>query len=182
MFTNKRVGFDARPALAPYSGIGQYVRQLFPSMFRLNPSVEWIAYASSEVRSHLIVDGLMDPVTIKPSTSRWIPRWRERSSERLDVFHGTNFKAPNYGQKNTVLTIHDLWLDRHPVYSKKLFGQRLSSWKTRRGAIRAEKIIAVSKFSKQEIHEVFSIPLEKIVVIYHGCSSDMYPEIGRAHV
>lgn len=68
-------------------------------------------------------------------------------------------------------------MDRFPVYSKKLFGQGLSSWKTRRGAARAEKIIAVSEFSKQEIHEVFGIPLEKIVVIYHGCSSDMYPDV-----
>ncbi|MEC4681383.1 MAG: glycosyltransferase family 1 protein [Nitrospirota bacterium] len=176
MLTNYRVGFDARPVLAPYSGIGQYVRQLFPSMFRINPSVEWIAYASLEARSHLSVDGLMNPVTIKPGASRWIPKWMDRSSERLNVFHGTNFKAPNYGQKKTVLTIHDLWLERYPAYSKKLLGQGLSSWKTRRGAAQAEKIIAVSKFSKQEIHEVFAIPCEKIAVIYHGCSCDMFPD------
>ena len=41
------------------------------------------------------------------------------------------------------------------TYSKKFLGQGLSSWKTRRGAERAEKIIAVSQFTKQEIHEVF---------------------------
>ena len=87
------------------------------------------------------------------------------SSERLNIFHGTNFKAPDYGQKKTVLTIHDVWLDRYPAYSKKLLGQGLSSWKTRRGTARAEKIIAVSHFSKQEIHEVFGIPLEKISVM-----------------
>ncbi len=173
---NKRVGFDARPVLAPYSGIGQYVRQLFPAMFRLNASVEWIAYASPEALSHLNVGGLMDQVTLKSSASRWVLGWLEQFSEPLNVFHGTNFKAPNYGQKKTVLTIHDLWLDRYPVYSKKLFGQRLSSWKTRRGTLRADKIIAVSKFSKQEIHEVFAIPWEQIVVIYHGCSCDMFPD------
>ena len=143
---NKRVGFDARPVLAPYSGIGQYVRQLFTAMFRLNASVEWLAYASPEVLSHLNVGGLMDQVTLKSSASRWVLGWLEQFSEPLNVFHGTNFKAPNYGQKKTVLTIHDLWLDRYPVYSKKLFGQRLSSWKTRRGTLRADKIIAVSKF------------------------------------
>ncbi len=173
--TNCRVGFDARPVLAPYSGIGQYVRQLFPSMFRLNPSVEWIAYASPEARSYLTAGGLMDFLTIKPRASGWIPRY----SERLDVFHGTNFKAPHYGQKKTVLTIHDLWLERYPAYSKKFLGQGLSSWKTRRGAERAEKIIAVSKFTKQEIHEVFAIPREKIVVIYHGCSCDMFPDCDK---
>jgi len=176
MLTNKRVGFDARPVLASYSGIGQYVRQLFPAMFRLNPPLEWIAYASPEALSHLKVGALLDQGTLKSSASRWRPGWMDRFSEPLDIFHGTNFKAKNYGQKKTVLTIHDLWLDRNPAYSKKLFGQRLSAWKTRRGAARAEKIITVSKFSKQEIHEMYTIPCEQIEVIYHGCSCDMYQD------
>jgi glycosyltransferase involved in cell wall biosynthesis len=176
MRTNNRIGFDARPVLAPYSGIGQYVRQLFPALFRLNAPIDWIAYAPPEALSHLNGGGLKDQVTVKPWASSWVSKSLAQFGVPLNIFHGTNFKAPNYGQNKTVLTIHDLWLDRNPVYSKKLLGQRLSSWKTRCGAIRADKIIAVSKFSKQEIHEVFAIPLEKIAVIYHGCSSGMFPD------
>ena len=176
MRTNKRVGFDARPVLALNSGIGQYVRQLFPAMFRLDDCHEWVAYASQEARPHLQVEDAIGRITLKPHPPKWGRAWWKKTGDSLDVFHGTNFKAPQYGQKSTVLTIHDLWLDRYPAYSKKLFGQRLSSWKTRRGGIRADKIIAVSQFSKQEIHEVLAIPMEKIVVIYHGCSSEMYPD------
>ncbi len=176
MSVSCRVGFDAGPAHAVYSGIGQYVRQLFPAMFQVNSTIEWVAYTTSRQTTH--PDGLetMAPLTIKPSEPRWLPSWMGSSYESLDLFHGTNFKALDYGQKKTVLTIHDLWLDRHPAFSKKLFGQALSSWKTRRCAIRADKIIAVSQFSKQEIHEVFGIPLEKIAVIFHGCSDDMFPD------
>lgn len=176
MAVSHRVGFDAGPAHSAYSGIGQYVRQLFPAMSRINSTIEWVAFAPTRPTTH--PNGLlaMVPLKIKPSEPRWLPSWMGYSNESLDLFHGTNFKAPNYGQKKTVLTIHDLWLDRYPVYSKKLFGQRLSSWKTRRSAIRADKIIAVSQFSKQEIHEVFGIPWEQIVVIYHGCSYDMFPD------
>jgi glycosyltransferase involved in cell wall biosynthesis len=171
-----RVGFDAGPAHSAYSGIGQNVRKLFPAMFQIKSTIEWVAFTPSRHTTHLNGLEAMAPLTIKPAEPRWLPSWLGYSHESLDLFHGTNFKAPNYGQKKTILTIHDLWLERYPAYSKKLLGQGLSSWKTRRGAIRAEKIIAVSQFSKQEIHEVFAIPLEKIAVIYHGCSYDMFPD------
>ena len=148
-----RIGFDAGPAQSPYSGIGQYVRQLFPAMLQINSSIEWVGFSPTKQTTSL--NGLEPKasLTIKPPKRRWLPSWIGGSHESLDLFHGTNFKAPNYGQKKTVLTIHDLWLERYPEYSKKLLGQRLSSWKTRRAAIQAEKIIAVSQFSKKEIHE-----------------------------
>ncbi len=176
MSVPRRIGFDAGPAHATYSGIGQYVRQLFPAMYELNPSIAWVGFSSANQTTHPKGLESIDSLTMKPSESGWLPYWMRHSPESLDLFHGTNFKARNYGQQKTVLTIHDLWLDRHPAFSKKLFGQGISSWKTRRGAIRAEKIIAVSEFTKQEIHEVFGIPLEKIAVIYHGCSGDMFPD------
>ena len=97
-------------------------------------------------------------------------------SERPEKFHGTNFKAPNFGQRHSVLTIHDLWLTRNPQYSKKLFGQALSSWKLGRRAIRMSRIIAVSEFSAQEIHNIFGVPREQIAVIHHGCSLNMYQD------
>lgn len=176
MSVSRRIGFDAGPAHATYSGIGQYVRQLFPAMYQLNSSIEWVGFSSAKQTNQSSALECIASLTMKPSETRWLPQWLGHSSESLDLFHGTNFKAPNYGQDKTVLTIHDLWLDRNPGYSKKLLGQQLSSWKTRRGAIRADKIIAVSQFSKQEIHEVFGIPMEKIAVIYHGCSRDMFPD------
>ena len=175
MSRTKTVGFDARPVLASYSGIGHYVRQLFPAMFRLNTSVEWIAFAPPHAHSHLGAHGPMGSFTLKTPASGF-RGWRDRFSKTLDIFHGTNFRASNYRQRKTVLTIHDLWLDRNPAYSKKVFGQRLSSWKTRREAIQAEKIIAVSEFSKQEIHELFAVPWEQIVVIHHGRSYEMFPD------
>ncbi len=176
MNVSRRIGFDAGPAHAIYSGIGQYVRQLFPAMYQLNSSIDWVGFSSANQATCPNGWESINSLTFKPSKSRWLPRWMRQSPESLDLFHGTNFKARNFGQKKTILTIHDLWLDRHPALSTKLFGQGISSWKTRRGAILAEKIIAVSEFTKQEIHEVFGIPLEKIVVIHHGCSGDMFPD------
>lgn len=103
MLTNKRIGFDVRPVMALYSGIGQYVRQLFPAMARLKEPVQWIAYAAPEVHMHVDARDFMDSVSWRIPPPNGIRRWMQPSSDSLDVFHGTNFKAPNYGQKKPSL-------------------------------------------------------------------------------
>lgn len=100
----------------------------------------------------------------------------QKERHPLHIFHGTNFKAPDYGQHRTVLTIHDVWLTRHPQYSKKLFGQALSSWKLGLRARQVSRVVAVSQFSAREIQEVFHLPSDRIAVIYHGPSPGMFPE------
>jgi glycosyltransferase involved in cell wall biosynthesis len=168
-----RVGFDAGPVLSSYSGIGQYVRCLFPAMFKLSQAIEWIAYSSSKIPP--LTFPFPPHVSWKNSESLWGLGLTTKKESRPHVFHGTNFKAPDYGQQRTVLTIHDLWLARNPQYSKKLFGQALSSWKLGLRAKRVSRVIAVSQFSAEEIQEVFHLPSEHITVIHHGRSPDMYP-------
>ena len=171
-----RVGFDAGPMRASYSGIGQYVRSLFPAMFTCSQAIEWVAYTSSNSSTHSFSFPFPSHVSVRCPESGWGFGQTPNEKGPLHVFHGTNFKAPNYGQQRTVLTIHDVWLARNPQYSKKLFGQALSSWKLGLRAKRVSRVIAVSQFSAREIQEVFHLPSEHIAVIYHGCSPDMYPD------
>ena len=170
-----RVAFDAGPILSSYSGIGQYVRGLFPAMFKRAHSIEWMAYTSSKISAQTFPLHPHSQVSWKYPESRWSFGLSKRERSQPHIFHGTNFKAPNYGQKCTVLTIHDLWLARNPHYSKKLFGEALSSWQLGIRAKRVSRVIAVSQFSSREIQEVFHLPSERIAVISHGCSPDMFP-------
>ncbi|MEX2493496.1 MAG: glycosyltransferase family 1 protein [Nitrospirales bacterium] len=169
-----RIGFDAGPILSSYSGIGQYVRGLFPAMFNLSQASEWVGYTSSKISADVFP--LHSHVSWKYPESRWGFRLVSPKQDRLQIFHGTNFKAPDYGQQRTVVTIHDLWLSRNPQYSKKLFGEAIATWKLGLRAKRVSRIIAVSQFSAREIQEVFDLPSEQIAVIYHGCSPDMFLE------
>ena len=84
------------------------------------------------------------------NSSRW-GMGKRGSSDQLDLYHGTNFKMQTVGRYGGVVTIHDLWLDRHPEYSKKMLGQWPSSFKTRQTALRARKTITVSEFSAREL-------------------------------
>jgi len=79
------------------------------------------------------------------------------------------------GRYGGIVTIHDLWLERFPEYSSKFLGQRLSSYKTKRTARRARKVITVSKFSAQELTELFGLSADQIVMIPNGVSDDFFP-------
>lgn len=171
-----RVGFDAGPIRSSYSGIGQYVRCLFSAMFKLSQAIEWVGYTPSDISAQTFPLHSHSHVSWKYPESRWRFPLTRPEQNPLQIFHGTNFKAPDYGQQRTVVTIHDLWLSRNPQYSKKLFGEALSTWKLGLRAKRVSRVIAVSQFSAREIQEVFDLPSEQIAVISHGCSPDMFPE------
>ncbi|WP_342346831.1 glycosyltransferase family 1 protein [uncultured Nitrospira sp.] len=171
-----RVGFDAGPMRSPYSGIGQYVRCLFPAMFTCSQDIEWEAYASSSGSSQTFPIHVPSHVSVKCSKSSWGGGRRAKDRCSLDIFHGTNFKTPDYGQRHSILTIHDVWLPRYPEYSKKIFGQALSSWKLGFRARHVSRVVAVSQFSSREIQEMFHLSSDRIAVIHHGPSPDMFPE------
>ncbi|MDR0510843.1 MAG: glycosyltransferase family 4 protein [Rikenellaceae bacterium] len=84
---------------------------------------------------------------------------------RYDVFHPTDTEAfmlralPD--NKPMVVTIHDAIVERET-------GQLLAT----KGdfARRADRIIAVSQATKDDIVELYGLPQEKIEVIYHGAS------------
>ena len=95
--------------------------------------------------------------------------------DELDLYHGTNFKMETVGRYGGVVMIHDLWLDRHPEYSKKMLGQWPSSFKTRQTAPRARKPITVSEFSARELMEVDGLKREHIRVIPNGVLGGFLP-------
>lgn len=101
---------------------------------------------------------------------------RKRGSfDRLDLYHGTNFKLQTVGKYGGVVTIYDLWLDRFPQYSKKMLGQWPSSFKTRQTALKARLVITISEFSARELMELYGLKREHIVVIPCGVSEDFVP-------
>jgi glycosyltransferase involved in cell wall biosynthesis len=107
-------------------------------------------------------------------TGRWLMPWRGKL-DKLDLYHGTNFKMKTTGRFGGVVTIYDLWMDRHPEYSPKLLGQRISSLRTGRTMRRARKVMTISEFSAGEIKSLYGLPSNRIAVIPCGVSGDFRP-------
>jgi glycosyltransferase involved in cell wall biosynthesis len=172
-----RIGFDANPMVGDMGGVGRHSYHLLRTMLLQKEDIDFVAYARPGADQP-------DSVGAWPGVERlqWMnsSRWgmaKRGSSDRLDLYHGANFRMQTVGRYGGVVTIHDLWLDRHPEYSKKMLGQWPSSFKTRQTALRARKAITVSEFSARELVELYGLKREHIRVIPNGVSEDFAPRL-----
>ncbi len=102
-------------------------------------------------------------------------------SQRLDLVHFCHFNVPLLYFKQFIVTIHDLILFHYPTvkntslnkyfYFLKLFAYQIA---IRGAAKRAEKIIAVSKFTKDDIVANLGVSDECVEVTYEGCEKQCF--------
>ena len=173
-----RIGIDANPSIGDRGGVGWHVYYLLRALLDLKEEdLELIAYLKSGGRRRLSPEMLAWEQT---GRLRWVEagrttlRWRG-TFDQLDLYHGPNFKMRTSGKYGGVVTIHDLWLDRHPEFSPKVFGQRASFRRTRRVARLARRVITVSQHSARDIELLYGLPAERIVVIPNGVSTEFRP-------
>jgi glycosyltransferase involved in cell wall biosynthesis len=172
-----RIGIDANSILGDRGGVGWHTYHLLHALVELKEDIELICYVRP--------GGLREiekkrAAWMESPSLRWLEagkvsmRWRG-DRDGLDLYHGPNFKMRTVGRHGSLVTLHDLWLDRYPQYSSKFFGQRLSFYRTRRTARRARKVITVSEYSARDIETLYGLPSDRIVVIPNGVSDDFRP-------
>jgi glycosyltransferase involved in cell wall biosynthesis len=170
-----RIGIDASPLVGDRGGVGWHTYYLLRAMLSNRPNADFVGYhrpgshPPEEIQRWAGADRLT-----WVSASKWSMGSRG-GTDHLDVYHGTNFRMHTVGRYGGIVTIHDLWLDRFPEYSTKFLGQRLSSYKTKRTAQRARKVVTVSRFSAQELVELFGLSRDHIAVIPNGVSEEFFP-------
>ncbi len=170
-----RIGIDACPLVGDRGGVGWHTYHLLRSMLELKGDIDFLAYTRPGQDWPPSGEACWNSQRVqRMEVGKWAMLWRGMR-DRLDLYHGTNFKMHTTGKYGGVVTIHDVWLDRHPEYSPKIFGQRGSFRRTRRTARKARRIITVSEFSAREIQELYGIPPERIAVIYNGVSEEFRP-------
>ena len=170
-----KIGIDASPLVGDRGGVGWHTYYLLRALLAAPTGAVFVGYLRpggeppEEIRRWPGADRLT-----WVTASKWSMRRRGRI-DRLDLYHGTNFRMHTVGRCGGIVTIHDLWLERFPQYSQKFLGQRLSSYKTRRTARRARKVVTVSKFSARELGELFGLTPDQIAVIPNGVSEEFFP-------
>ena len=170
-----RIGFDANAMLGDLEGVGWHSYHLLRTMLAQQDGIDMVAYAKPGAEQPDSMKAWSGVERLEWMNSNRVGMQKRGSSDRLDLYHGTNFRMQTVGRYGGVVTIHDLWLDRHPEYSKKMLGQMPSSFKTRQTALRARKVITVSEFSARELVELHGVKREHIVVIPNGLSDDFVP-------
>jgi len=172
------VGFDAKRAYHNQTGLGHYSRTLIHSLSRYYPSHEYFLF--NPKRSSLFqfekknVHEVLPRFPFTLFSSAWRSSWVKNDLKKLDIrlYHGLSHEIP-IGIQNTniksVVTIHDLIFERYPEQYNPI-DVKIYNKKFRYACQYADKIIAISEQTKNDIIEFYNTPDEKIVITYQSCN------------
>jgi alpha-1,3-rhamnosyl/mannosyltransferase len=94
----------------------------------------------------------------------------------FDVFHAPAYTAPLWGVRPLVVTIHDVSYARHPEwYPYQRDPIRRAFY--RASALRADRVLTDSAFSRQEIVAAYGIAAERIDVVPLGVGAQFTPAV-----
>ena len=170
------IGIDARELAGHATGVGRYVSNLC----RLWSSARYASEHNIVLYTHKpIAKTIANPQSIGANISyTTLPgrgdAWWEQTRLAMainrgpiDVFFGPAYSLPIGTTVPSVVTLHDLSFFRRPDWFRFREGLRRRTL-TQQAVRVANKIIAVSEFSKQELVELLAVPQSRIQVIYNG--------------
>lgn len=174
-----RIGFDAKRYFLNRTGLGNYSRDLIRILEEHYPENEYIRYSpkrsvnwsdSTDFSAH---NKLPQSKLGQIFPGLWRRQWMvsDLKKDKIALYHGLSGEIPiglREAQIKSVVTIHDLIFLKYPelykpidrMLYKKKFGYALKH---------ADKIVAISQQTKNDISEFYAIPKESIDVIYQGC-------------
>ncbi|WP_299620599.1 glycosyltransferase family 1 protein [uncultured Tenacibaculum sp.] len=173
-----RIGFDAKRAFHNTTGLGNYSRDLIRILSEYFPDEDYYLYNTKPKR----VDRLdMSKFTeILPDTKFWKkfssiwrqgPINRQIAQDKIELYHGLSGEIPRNLSKTgakSIVTIHDLIFVRYPkLYS--FFDRKIHFNKFKYAAHKADRVIAISEQTKEDIITYLKVDASKIDVVYQGC-------------
>jgi len=178
-----RIGFDAKRAFFNNTGLGNYSRDSIRLLSQFYTDNKYFLYTPKNTKnSRLSFLKDRDNTFIRTPQSLLNKAlksyWRSKSivrdlfTNKIDIYHGFSHELPLGIEKTsikTVVTIHDLIFIHYPRLFR-LIDRKIYNKKFKSACLRANKIIAVSQQTKQDIIDFFEIPESKITVVYQGCN------------
>ncbi|MBI4240960.1 MAG: glycosyltransferase family 4 protein [Candidatus Rokubacteria bacterium] len=168
-----RIGIEADPIVRRRGGVGWYVTHLVAALGALDGENNYRLYSDRPLETAAL--GLPAARWTSVVAGRWSVR-RTVCRDRVDVFHGTNFRLRACGRLGSVVTIHDLSAERLSRLAGRRLGQRLASAKTQRTARRADRVIVHSRSGAADVGACFGVAPERIAVVPLGVGPEFFPE------
>lgn len=179
---NMKIGFDAKRAAQNRTGLGNYSRFTIRILSEQHPGLSCHLYVPNPHRMPYLQEIATLPklrLHFPPSGfwSRMRSLWRvwgmttDIQRDGIDIFHGLSNELPlnaRSGRCRYVVTVHDLIFLHTPQYYHWI-DRKIYDFKFRRACRRADRIIAVSEYTKKEIIHYYHTPADKIDVVYQGC-------------
>ena len=178
-----KIGYDAKRIVSNGTGLGSYGRTLINSLSALSTGDEFLLYAPDSGR-----DALREQVQQRDGV-RFVysgrrnglakSLWRSHGivenlcQDGVQLYHGLSGELPVGLRKAgipAIVTIHDLIFMRHPEYY-----HALDAWIYKRKFYQtlreADRIIAISERTKQDIIDLGGYPADRIDLVYQSCDT-----------
>jgi glycosyltransferase involved in cell wall biosynthesis len=187
-----RIGIDARTILNPEKGeaigVGHYTYQLIRHLLDMDKENEYVLFFDFHVREKDVKKFTRPNTKIKfypfsdykkymPGAYSELLGTATLTKEKLDILHSTSpqSRIPIGYRGKCVVTFHDLASYNQPQCYPKV---KRAKFKTISSlmAKKADKIIAVSNSTKEDIKKIFGIPEDRIKVIYSGLDRRFFDE------
>lgn len=194
------IGFDAKRAAQNRTGLGNYSRFVIRILSEKFAGNQYHLYTPKPHR----MPYLQEIPTLKHLFLHFPPQgiwsrirslWRvwgitkDIQKDGIQIFHGLsnelplNIGTPEQRKMKTggkgckyIVTIHDLIFIHTPQYYHWI-DRQIYNFKFRRACRCADRVIAVSEYTKQEIMHYYHTPESKIDVVYQGCDPVFSQEI-----
>lgn len=190
-----RVAIDVQNLLRPMTGVGYYVNNLVHALAHLpvEATIDAFYFGRRKVKNGIgLSGGRAVEKALRFPPGRMVQfLWKRLSFPKVDsfvgqadVFHFPNFVARPVRNGRIVVTIPDLSFMRFPQFTEPKNLSFLARH-VPRSIERAEKVIAISEFTRKEIAEFFPSAEEKLAVTPLGVSESFAPnedEEGQARV
>jgi len=174
-----KIGIDARLYGTGHGGIGRYTEKLIEYLEKVDQDNQYVVFIQ---KSNFDEYQPQNPNFKKVLADFRVYSFGEQvvfpkliKKHQLDFIHFAHFNVPLFYRGKFIVTIHDLIISHYPgsrtttlnplIYKIKLFLYNIT---VSRAAKRAEKIIAVTKFTKDDIIRLLKVPAGKIKVVYEG--------------
>jgi glycosyltransferase involved in cell wall biosynthesis len=185
-FKNMKIGVNARLLTKPFTGIGQYTRNLVKELAKKDAETQYVLVVPHEI-PHQLAAEFPKNVEIKVLKEKKFPSagmrktWWEQITvpeffikEKVDVAffpYPANPWTNDWYKKGpkTVVTVHDCipWMNKN--YRKGLLS-KIYHAQTRKAVAKADLVLTVSGSSKKDIENVCKVDAAKIEVVYNDAS------------
>ncbi len=181
----KRIVLDGLPLQVRSAGIAVYTEALTRAAARSRPDIEFVLFGMSRLARAVLraspsrrrrepwphnvrlVESIAYPFAMGypvPGLPSILPS--EVAVGSADVFHATNYVSPRTFATPLVVTVQDLALARFPDLGTRALRRIVE--RTRRSVEAAERVIAPSQSTRQDLIQLLGTPPGKIRVIAHG--------------
>ena len=178
-----RIGIDGRELLGDRTGVGWYLAYLCVHWAGLPDAAahQFVVYAPEPGTDPAVLGAPFDTGRSGAFAYRHVPGgagtwWEQRQlpaavrREALDVFFAPAYAAPLRIAVPVVVTLHDLSFVAHPEWFTWREGLR-RRWLAARTVARADAVITVSEFSRQEILRYYNVPPGRVHAVRSGVNS-----------